>query len=366
MSVDLSITVNGIHFKNPFLLASGPPGTNARVISKSFDLGWGGAVTKTICLDSSIIINTAPRYTKYRDPKTNNVIGFTNIELISDRPIEIWEKELVQLKKNYSDRPVIASIAASLNQNDWQQLAKRIEATGVDGFELNLSCPHGLPDKQMGMALGEDAQRVEQVISWVKDATTLPVWVKMTPNIGSPIPIVHAAQNANVDGFSSINTILSLVGVNLDTLRPQPTVEGYTTPGGYSGVAVKPIALRHVMEIARACHDDVSVSGIGGIVTGADAAQFILFGASTVQVCTGAMLHGYEIIQSLTKQLSDIMEQHAFTHLSEMVGKSIPYVTTHADLVDVQEQAKQQKARPQRDNDWKGEIASETDALITQ
>lgn len=370
MAVDLSIFLHkgALHFDNPFVLGSGPPGTNARVIAKSFDLGWGGTVIKTISLDASKVINTVPRYAKLKGRDGKEVIGFENIELISDRPFEVWIDELRQLKKHYPNKVLIASIMEEYRKEAWQEIVLRVQETGVDAFELNLSCPHGLPERKMGMAMGEDPSICEEVVGWVKEVARIPVWAKMTPNVGHPAAPALAALRAGADGISAINTILSVIGVDLKTLRPQPTVEGYTVPGGYSGPAVRPIALRHVMEIARA-HPGVVISGMGGIETGYDAVQFMLLGCSTVQICTGAMLRGYEIIDELKADLERFMVDHGFERLTDFIGRSLEYFTTHADLVVRQKAAKEANAvartgAPGRDSEtWKGSITKETAEL---
>jgi dihydroorotate dehydrogenase subfamily 1 len=361
---DLSIEVNGMRFPNPFVLGSGPPGTNARVISKSFDLGWGGCVIKTISLDASKVINTAPRYGKLMSRENGEVIGFENIELISDRPFNVWIEELTELKKRYPAKMVIASIMEEYRREAWHEIVEKTQATGVDGFELNLSCPHGLPERKMGMAMGENPDLVEEVVGWVKEVAKIPVWAKMTPNIGNPVTPAAAALRAGADGISAINTILSIIGVDLDTLRPMPTVESHTVAGGYSGQAVRPIALRHVMEIARA-HPRVALSGIGGIETGTDAAQFMLLGCQTVQLCTGPMLRGYKIIDELQRDLSAFMAKHGFSRIQDFVGKSLDAFTTHADLVARQAAVKAgNQGRTNRDAEtWKGDIEKETQAL---
>jgi dihydroorotate dehydrogenase subfamily 1 len=375
VTADLSITVNGMKFDNPFVLGSGPPGTNGKVIARSFDLGWGGMVCKTFSLDASKVINTAPRYAKHRGRESDEVIGFQNIELISDRPYEDWIDDCRQLKKNYPNKILIASIMEEYNKAAWQRIVREVQETGVDGFELNLSCPHGLPERKMGMAMGENPDIVEEVVGWVKEVARIPVWAKMTPNVGNPTVPAGAALRAGADGIAMINTILSVTGVDLKTFRPLPTVEGHSVPGGYSGQAVRPIALRQVMEVARA-NPGVAISGIGGIETGTDAAQFMLLGASTVQVCTGAMLRGYEIITELEDQLSKFMVDSKFTNIREFVGKSLPYFTTHHDLVDRQRAAREAKeaaraasvggkAQARDVETWKGDIAKETSGLVT-
>jgi dihydroorotate dehydrogenase subfamily 1 len=370
VAADLSVVVNGMHFENPFVLGSGPPGTNARVIAKSYDLGWGGMVCKTVSLDASKVVNTAPRYGKLRGRESGEVIGFENIELISDRPFDHWLEDLRYLKKHYPKKILIASIMEEYRREAWHEIVQRVQETGVDAFELNLSCPHGLPERKMGMAMGEDPSIVTEVTRWVKEVSTIPVWAKMTPNVGDPKPPALAALKGGADGISAINTILSVIGIDRKTLRPLPTVEGHTVPGGYSGQAVRPIALRHVMEIARAT-PGVALSGIGGIETGFDAAEFLLLGSSTVQICTGAMLRGYEIITELKDELGHFMSDHGFTDLREVIGKSLPYFSTHADLVERQANAKAtakaaRAAGPGRDAEtWNGSIAKETAELTT-
>lgn len=366
MAPSLGITVNGMEFENPFVLGSGPPGTNAKVIAKSYDLGWGGMVIKTISLDASKVVNTNPRYAKLRDRKTNEIIGFQNIELISDRPFETWLDELRQLKKNYPKKMLIASIMEEYSRERWHEIVRRVQETGVDGFEMNLSCPHGLPERKMGMAMGENPDLVCEVVGWVKEVSKIPVWAKMTPNVGDVQAPARAALTSGADGISAINTILSVTGIDLKTLRPIPTVEGYSVPGGYSGPAVRPIALRQVMEIAR-IKPGLEISGMGGIETGFDAAQFFLVGASTVQVCTGAMLRGYEIIGELKEDLTKFMVDQKFETLRDFIGKSLPFFSTHANLVERQVAAKAAKAgATNRDAEtWQGSIAKETENLAS-
>lgn len=366
MAPSLTTQVNGLRFENPFLLGSGPPGTNARVIAKSFELGWGGVVCKTISLDASKVINTAPRYAKVKAREDDKVVvGFENIELISDRPYSVWLEELRQLKKEYPNRILVASVMEEYRKEAWQQIIREVQETGVDAFELNLSCPHGLPERKMGMAMGEDPSICQEVVGWVKEVSRIPVWAKMTPNVGDPKVPAKAAVAAGADGISLINTILCVAGIDLRTLRPIPTVEGHTVPGGYSGAAVRPIALRHVMEVARAV-PGVPISGMGGIETGFDAAQFFALGSHTVQVCTGAMLQGYEVISKLKEELTKVLTDHKLDGIGDLVGKSLAHFTTHADLVERQRAAKAAKVGSGKDADtWKGEIKRETDSLTS-
>ena len=361
---DLTTEVHGLTFPNPFLLASGPPGTNGKVIKRSFALGWGGVVCKTLSLDNEKIKNTIPRYGKLLSRHSGEVLGFENIELISDRPLERWLEELADCKSEYPDRVLIASIMEEYRREAWVEIVERVQATGIDGFELNFSCPHGLPERKMGAAMGENVEIVEEVVGWVKAVSKIPIWAKMTPNITDPLAPALAAVRGGADGISAINTVLSIVGVDLETLRPMPTVEGYSEPGGYSGQAVRPIALRHVMEIARGC-TEVHVSGMGGIETADDAIQFFLLGAGTVQVCTGAMLQGYEMIEPLCQGLRTFLQRHGFADVQAMVGQSLPYFTTHADLIERQRKARSARAgKSNQDGMWTGDIQADADSLF--
>jgi dihydroorotate dehydrogenase subfamily 1 len=271
------------------------------------------------------------------------VIGWENIELISDRPLKIWIEEFKKCKDRFPDRTLIASIMEEYRKDAWFEIVERCEETGVDAFELNVSCPHGLTERKMGSTMGEDPEILEEVCGWVAAATKKPVWAKMTPNITRIEDPSRAALRGGAQGVSLINTIRCVMGVNLDTLRPEPTVEGYTTPGGYSSKAVKPIALRMVMEVSNLVRSEFpgrTVSGIGGIETGEDAAQFMLLGADTVQVCTGVMKFGYECIKPMGDRLLAFMEKHGFETVSDFKGKSLDYFTSHADLVRRQTERK--------------------------
>jgi len=375
----LETTVDGIKLPNPFVIGSGPPGTNANVVGKALDEGWGAVVIKTISLDASKVVNVAPRYARLRAAgEGREVIGWQNIELISDRPFGVWIDELKRLKDKYPDGVVIASIMEEYEKDRWVEIVDRVQATGVAGFELNFSCPHGLPERRMGAAMGQDNGVMHEVCGWVMGAAKVPVWAKLTPNVTSIAAGAEAALSAGCSGVSAINTILCVMGVDLETLRPEPTVEGYTVPGGYSCVAVRPIALQMVKECAEVIRDKFpgrSLSGMGGVETGADAAQFILLGADTVQVCTGVMKMGYDCVRRMKDDLLGFMARHNFETVSQFKGHSLQYFTTHADLVRRQAEAKAQaraavaaaKAAgqpPTKDGDWKGEgFVGQTDAL---
>jgi dihydropyrimidine dehydrogenase (NADP+)/dihydropyrimidine dehydrogenase (NAD+) subunit PreA len=371
----LSITVDGLKLPNPFIIASGPPGTNLNVIHRAFREGWGAVIAKTISLDASKVINVTPRYGKLHANDKREIVGWENIELISDRPIENWLEEFKRCKDQNPNGILIASIMEEYNRDAWIEIVERCQDAGVDGFELNFSCPHGLPERKMGSAMGEAPEILLEVCGWVKDAAKRPVWAKMTPNITHIEDPARAALKAGCQGVSAINTVRCVIGINLETLRPEPTVEGRTTPGGYSSKAVRPIALRMCMELATMIKNefpDRSLSGIGGVETGEDAAQFILVGASTVQVCTGVMKFGYELVKPLCEGLLAFMEKHKFETLDDFRGYSLDYFTTHAELVRVQSERKaaQKAAEHERtiraDSDWSGDKFVEQSAALSR
>ena len=370
----LETTVNGLKFKNPFVIGSGPPGTNANVIRKAFDEGWGGVIAKTISLDASKVVNVAPRYARMRAIDSKEVFGWENIELISDRPFDTWLEEFDSVKQSHPDGILIASIMEEYRKDPWIEIVQRCQDVGVDAFELNFSCPHGLPERKMGAAMGENPEIVKEVTGWAMEVATIPVWTKMTPNITHITDPGRAALASGAHGLAAINTILSVMSVDLETLRPQPTVEGYSVPGGYSCKAVRPIALRMVMELARMIRDefpDRTLSGIGGVESGEDAAQFILLGSHTVQVCTGVMINGYGMVEGMCDSLLAFMEQHGFETIDDFHGASLPYFSTHADLVDRQAKAKAEaKARREgmveKDAQWTGDdFVQQSDRLVS-
>ena len=369
---DVSVNVDGMSMPNPFVIGSGPPGTNRAVMRKAFQEGWGGVIAKTISLNADLVRNVTPRYAKLRSWDSKQVIGWENIELISDRPTETMLEEFRQLKEEFPDRVLIASIMEEYKRDNWVELIQRCEEAGVDAFEINFSCPHGMPERKMGAAMGQDCEVLDEVCSWIHETATKPVWAKMTPNITDITVPADVAMSSGLEGVAAINTIQSVMGVNLKTLRPEPSVEGYTTPGGYSSVAVKPIALAKVMAIAKKIRDDYggekSLSGIGGVETGRDAAEFILLGSDTVQVCTGVMIHGYPVIKKLVGGLQAFMAEHDFKSVSEFKGNALQYFTTHTHLVELQKKAiaeKKAKKGLSNDKEWSGDgFVKEAESMV--
>ena len=319
----------GIKSPNPFWLASAPPTDKKINVLRAYEAGWGGVVWKTL---GSQIKNVSSRYSAV-DFNGTRVMGFNNIELISDRPLAINLKEITEVVKLFPDRAMIVSLMADNDRESWHELIKKCEDAGAMGFELNFGCPHGMTERGMGAAVGQDPEIARMVVEWVMEKATIPVITKLTPNVHSVVPTGKAVVEAGTQALSLINTIQSVTGVDLDTLVPNPNVGGKTTFGGYCGPAVKPIALKMLTTIAQnPVTKKVPISGIGGISTWRDAAEFMLLGASNVQVCTAAMKYGFRIVEDMCEGLNNWMDEKGFKTLDEFIGKSVSTVTNWEEL----------------------------------
>ena len=323
---DLSSEFLGIKCINPFWLASAPPTDKAYNVIRAFEAGWGGVVWKTLGEDPAPI-NVSSRYGVHYG-QNRQVLGFNNIELITDRSLQINLDEITQVKKDWPDRAMIVSLMVPCEEESWKAILPKVEATGADGIELNFGCPHGMPERGMGAAVGQVPEYIELVTRWCKQYCSLPVIVKLTPNITDIRLPAEAALRGGADAVSLINTINSITSVNLDTMSPEPSVDGKGTHGGYCGPAVKPIALSMLSEIARnPVTAKLPISGIGGVSNWRDAAEFIALGAGNVQVCTAAMLFGFKIIDDLCDGLSDWMDQKGYESIDDFCRMAIPNTT---------------------------------------
>ena len=297
MTSTLRTSFLGIDFENPFLLASAPPTALVESIDVAFEMGWGGAVLKTITPDDLEMNEASPRYAVLQDKK--RIIGFQNIELLSHQTVKYWCDGIKFLKQKYPHKVVIASIMAPVKKEAWQDLVKTINNTSADAFELNFSCPHGMPEKGIGMAIGTDPEISSQITAWVKEVAQKPVFVKLSPNVSNIATIVRAVENAHADGLAAINTVQGFMGIDLNTFEPLLNVNGKTAYGGCSGTMLKPIGLRCVAQMRQA--SKLPILGQGGISSWEDAAQYIAVGADAVQVCTEVMLNGYKVIGPMVK-----------------------------------------------------------------
>ncbi len=325
---DLAVDFAGIRSPNPFWLASGPPANTYGQVARAFDAGWGGAVWKTL---GEPIINVYSRYGSV-DLGGTRMMGLNNIELITDRPLEDNLREIAEVKKQYPRHAVIVSLMVESKREAWHDIVKRTEATGADGMELNFGCPHGMSERGMGAAVGQVPDYTCQIVEWVKEVATTPVIVKLTPNVTDVAYIARAAVKGGADAISLINTINSIVGIDLDTFAPAPAVAGQGSHGGYCGPAVKPIALNMVAACAGDPKVGVPISGIGGVQTWRDAAEFIALGATTVQVCTAVMHYGFRIVEDLTDGLANWMDERGHRTIADVAGRAVPNIRKWEDL----------------------------------
>jgi dihydropyrimidine dehydrogenase (NAD+) subunit PreA len=318
---DLSIRFAGkIHSPNPFWLASAPPTNCGEQIQRAFDAGWGGAVWKTI---GEPIVNVSSRYSSV-DWNGQRMMGFNNIELITDRPLDVNLREISEVKKRYPKHAVIVSLMVESKPEAWHKIVQQAEDAGADGLELNFGCPHGMSERGMGSAVGQVPDYTEMITSWVKEKARTPVLVKLTPNITDIRTIARAAKRGGADGLSAINTLNSITGIDLDTFVPRPMVDGKSTHGGYCGPAVKPIALHMVQQIQGDAEFALPLSGIGGISDWRDAVEFLLLGCSSVQVCTAVMHYGYRIVEDMADGLANWMREKGFARIADFQGLALP------------------------------------------
>ena len=318
----------GIRSPNPFWLASGPPTDKEYNVRRGFEAGWGGVVWKTLGDVGPQAVNVnGPRYGAVWGAD-RRLLGLNNIELITDRPLELNLREIKGVKRDYPDRAVVVSLMVPCEEPVWQRILRRVEETGADAVELNFGCPHGMSERGMGSAVGQVPEYIEMVTRWVKAATRMPVIVKLTPNVADIRRAARAAKAGGGDAVSLINTVNSITSINLDTFSPEPSIDGKGSHGGYAGQAIKPIGLHMVAEVARDPDTaGVPISGIGGITTWRDAAEYIALGCGTVQVCTAAMAYGFRIVQEMTSGLELWMEDKGYSRLTDFQGRAARNVT---------------------------------------
>ena len=325
---NLNSTFLGIKSPNPFWLASAPPTDKEYNVRRAFEAGWGGVVWKTLGSAGPPIVNVnGPRYGAIWGAD-RRLLGLNNIELITDRPLEVNLREIKVVKRDYPDRAVVVSLMVPCEEGAWKAILPLVEETEADGVELNFGCPHGMAERGMGSAVGQVPDYVKMVTHWVKETTRMPCIVKLTPNIADICQPALAAINGGADAVSLINTITSVTGVDLDLMSPSPTIDGKGTHGGYCGPAVKPIALNMVAQIARNPEtSNIPISGIGGVTNWRDAAEFMALGAGNVQICTAAMTYGFKIVQEMISGLSDWMDEKQYTSVDQFIGAAVPNMT---------------------------------------
>ncbi|MBQ6215132.1 MAG: NAD-dependent dihydropyrimidine dehydrogenase subunit PreA [Oscillospiraceae bacterium] len=330
MAATLRTTFAGISMPNPFMLSSAPPTTNCEMVARSFDAGWGGAVLKTMAYNLDLVRNVNPRITAVKTGRS--IQGFTNFELGSPKPIDKWLKEAQWLKERFPEHTVFVSLlhTEGLIEEQWREVTRMFNDTGIDGYELNFSCSHGMAEGGGGAQVGGNETSIRMVTSWVREETNKPVMPKLPAMVPDLAGKARAAKSAGADAVAAINTLNSLPGIDLHTFCPYPSVGGNSAFQGLSGRAIKPVALRSVAQIAGGC--DLPVSGMGGIYTWQDAAEFILAGAGSLQVCSSVMEYGYSVVAGMKQGLLDYMDEMGFTCIDDFCGKALPHIKAHNSL----------------------------------
>lgn len=326
---NLSASYLDIRFENPFVLASAPPTANAEMISRAFDAGWSGAVVKTLTTDPTSNVKNRFETNKIG----NEIVGFKNVEMCSEMPPDKWYKEIEILKKRFPEKIVIGSVMGDAkNEKQWLDLTLGCQEAGADIIELNFSCPHGYPEKGRGAAIGQSADYSSTITKWVKNdkRITIPIVPKLTATALDISEVGSAVAKVGADGLCAINTYPSLMGFDLKTLKPKVSIGGYTAPGGYSGVGLKPIALRCVSDLAK--NPGLPIMACGGISSGFDTVEFILLGAPIVQVCTEVMLKGYGIVSKMKRELEEFMGWHGFEKIDDFIGKGLESICQYSEL----------------------------------
>lgn len=315
---DLSVTFLGVRFENPFCLSSSPVGNCYDMCKKAYDEGWGGVVFKTIGPEHFLIDEVSPRFAMLEKESTP-FIGFKNMEQIAEHTLEENLADLRRLKADYPEKVLIASIMGT-NEEDWVELARLVTEAGADMIEMNLSCPQ-MTSHAMGSDVGANPDLCRKYSAAVKRGSSLPMMAKMTPNVTDMVEVARASLEGGADGIAAINTVKSITNLDLERKVGLPVINGKSSISGYSGKAVKPIALRFIQQLRAADGlSDLAISGIGGIETWEDAAEFILLGATTVQVTTAVMQYGYRIIEDLTNGLMHYMDEQNVDSLEELIG----------------------------------------------
>lgn len=309
--VDLSVTVAGVKFPNPFGLASAPPTTSKDMIARAFRAGWGFAVTKTFSNDKDIVTNVSPRIMSSCVASPDLQVhkpGWMNIELISEKYADYWYNAIRDLKTEFPEHVVVSSIMAGFTKEDWQELAIKSEQAGADMIEMNLSCPHGMHEQGMGLELGVYPDKVFQAVSWVCEAVKIPVFAKLTPNITDITVIAKAAADAGAAGVSAINTVSGFIGFksNLDAMRWGVGKDHKSCYGGLCGANIRPLALRAVTAIKKK-HPEIHIMGTGGIDSADVALQFIYGGAPLLQVCTAVMNQDFTVVDDFISGLKTLL-----------------------------------------------------------
>jgi len=326
---DLSYDFLGIHFENPFILAAAPSTDNVDMVRRAFDMGWAGAILKTTSVEGTRVDLCYPMMSTF-DHEGKKLFGMGNIDLISEHHIDKVEYNVRMLKKEFPEKMVAASIMAG-RKEDWQSLVQRLEEAGADLIECSFSCPQGNIGEDPGKMLAQSVSATELTARWVKEATKkIPVSIKITPHVTDIVEVAKAVKRSGCDALTASNSIQALMGIDIRTFSPYPSLGGRSTYSGMTGPAIKPITLRTIAEIAR--NVDIPILGTGGASTWGDSVEFMSVGAGVVQFCTVVMHYGFRVIDDLKSGMSHYLQEMKFSSPVEIIGRALPNIVTHDDL----------------------------------
>lgn len=329
----------GFEMDNPWCVASAPPTATGQLMAEAFDAGWGSAIMKTVGPVEEPIINVNPRIQTFK--KWNREIAMQNIELITDRKLSVWLEELKTLRKRYPKKMIIGSIMAPGHEMDaWAKLVLEMNRVGCNAIELNLGCPHGMPERDMGAICSQDPEITYNIVSTAKAVSKVPILTKLTPNVTNIKLMANAAKRGGSDAITVINTVNGIIGVDIYKKEPHLSVNGYTAVGGISGNAVKPIGLKCVAECKQAT--ELPISATGGITTWSDGVEYLLMGAGQLQVCTEIMIRGFKIINGMNQGLEKYMSEMGVKKVNDLVGDLYKRVTSFSHLLDISSSLKVQ------------------------
>lgn len=326
---DLSYDFLGIHFENPFILAAAPSTDDLDMVRCAFRMGWAGAILKTTSIEGTRVDLCYPMMSTF-DHEGKKLFGMGNIDLISEHHIDIIEYNVRTLKKEFPEKMVAASIMAG-RKEDWQSLVQRLERAGADLIECSFSCPQGNIGEDPGKMLAQSLSATELTARWVKEATSkIPVSIKITPHVTDIVEVANAVKRSGCDALTASNSIQALMGIDIHSFAPNPSLGGKSTYSGMTGPAIKPITLRTIAEIAR--NVDIPILGTGGAATWSDAVEFMAVGAGVVEFCTVVMHYGFRVIDDLRSGMSHYLDEMNFSSPSVIVGKALPNIVMHDDL----------------------------------
>lgn len=319
----------GFELENPYILSAAPSTDELSIARRGLEAGWAGLVLKTTSREKTPVDLAYPMMSGVFE--NGSVMGMGNIDLISAYHIDEVAERAKCLKREFPSKMIAASIMSDCKEG-WQSLVKKLKDAGIDLIECSFSCPQGNMGEDPGKMLAQSEPATERAAGWVKEAAdTLPVLIKITPQVTDIVTIAKAVQRAGCDGVTASNSVPALMGISLETLRPIPNVGGYSTYSGFTGCAIKPITLRAVAEIARHVKG-LAISGNGGIANWRDSVELLAVGAGNVQICTAVMLHGFDIIHDLTSGLDNYLQDMSLNSVTELIGKSLPYIIDHDNL----------------------------------